>query len=172
MINKNWIIIIVSILLLVAVHFSGWLTKPEKKCPELTSHTVIQYLPAPVVNDSRAHTYPVSAIQPIALPNDSASQATHLLFPEFTFKDSIEGRKDSVGYKVVHTATFLKDLVKSVFDVEIKPYYKQVIDSIYVNTVTEITKPYYKDIYFYTTVIEGIVIVAILIKSLWLLLAK
>jgi hypothetical protein len=147
--------------------FKGCLMPKEKV---LTSHTVIEYLPAPIINDSQTHTYQTNKVIP--LPNESANQAIPLLFPEFTFKDSIQGEKDSIKYRVIHISEFRKDSVKSVFHVEIEPYIKHIIDSIYVKTTIEINKPYYKDIWFYAAITEGIVVVVVLVKTLWMLLKK
>jgi hypothetical protein len=104
------------------------------------------YLPAPIINGSQTHNKPISDIKPI-IPHDTVK-----IFPEFTYSDSIKGSQDSVDYKVTHTASFKKDSVKSVFDVEIKPFIKVITDSIWVPQIVLQNKPFLQDGWFYGSV--------------------
>jgi hypothetical protein len=139
--NQTFAIIlgIVAVICLTAgaLFYKGCLMPKPLPLPRVVHDTT--YLPGKPIVETKNHYIPYSVTDTIKL------------HPEFTFKDSIRGSQDSVGYKVIHTATFLKDSVKSVFDVEIKPFIKVITDSLFIPQIVLQNKPILQDGFFYSS---------------------
>ncbi len=164
--SEGWYLLL-AIVFFIAIGFTlGFLIKGcsiPKPLPQI-SHRDTVFAPYPVITVKEVHYQG----KPLIIHDTSQGIAL------FTAIDSL--LIDTLGIKGKVAATVIYDTLKGIIwdwrqELQL-PEQMTIIDSIYVNTVTEITKPYYSDIWFYSTIIEGIIIAVILVKSLWIMLAK
>lgn len=88
-----------------------------------------------------------------------------------SFVDSIQGNKDDVDYKIIHSISEIKELglYNSDWQVEVKPLIKNIVEYVTKDSIRTVvntqylTKPFFLDHWFYIALVElAVVIVAII----------
>lgn len=78
-----------------------------------------------------------------------------LIPPLFSFADSVKGTKDSIEYKIIHKIDNYRDSVQSRWDISFNALLKESLKeklTVELREV-EITKPFYSDGWFWSTLI-------------------
>ena len=157
---KNQTLLIVLAVALIIGGFCGFFIKScsiPKPIPQTTTHDTLR-IKADTVKIAEKHWY--------ALPKDTNNVATNIAtYPKLTISDSLQGTKEGIGYNLRVRASIDSLSVAWKWETAFVPPDKiTVIDSIYVNNIVEVAKPWYSDNWFYLAAAESIAGIYVIVK--------
>jgi hypothetical protein len=164
--NKEWIYLIVGIILLGAIFFIGRLTV-NKPLP-LSSDTTTAI--DTIVQRDTIQIFVTKTITKALVNNYNDDDILNLLDSlEVVIEDSIKGIKDSTYFSVKHRLIGLR----SDWEIDIKPFMKNIIKTkteTITNTITNteyISKPMLLNEWFWIATLEFIIVVSSLIIAIF-----